>query len=78
MTTEAQNVKFHRQTKKLAACRAAPGGPQMPVRDQIRIKRRCNFCGPARAVYRKFGCCRICSRDLANRGLIRGDQKASW
>jgi ribosomal protein S14 len=78
MTTEAQNVKFHRQQAKLAACRAAPGGPQMSARDQIRIKRRCNFCGRGRAVYRKFGCCRICFRDLANRGLIPGVQKASW
>jgi small subunit ribosomal protein S14 len=29
-------------------------------------------------VYRKFGVCRICFRDLASGGLIPGVRKASW
>ena len=40
--------------------------------------RRCNLCGRSRAVYRKFGICRICFRDLASQGLIPGIKKASW
>ncbi len=39
---------------------------------------RCSLCGRARAVYRKFGICRICFRSLANRGEIPGVRKSSW
>jgi small subunit ribosomal protein S14 len=39
---------------------------------------RCKLCGRPRAVYRKFGICRICFRKLADRGLIPGVRKASW
>ena len=39
---------------------------------------RCNFCGRARAVYRKFGICRICLRERAHLGEIPGMRKASW
>jgi small subunit ribosomal protein S14 len=40
--------------------------------------RRCKICGRPRAVYRKFGVCRICFRELADEGLIPGVKKASW
>lgn len=39
---------------------------------------RCNFCGRPRAVYRKFGLCRICLRERAHLGEIPGLRKASW
>lgn len=39
---------------------------------------RCNFCGRPRAVYRKFGLCRICLREAAHKGEIPGMRKASW
>jgi small subunit ribosomal protein S14 len=39
---------------------------------------RCNFCGRARAVYRKFGICRICLRERALLGEIPGMRKSSW
>ena len=39
---------------------------------------RCKLCGRPRAVYRKFGICRICFRKLADQGLIPGVRKASW
>jgi ribosomal protein S14 len=47
-------------------------------RDLVRFQRRCQICGRARAVYRKFGICRICFRKLASDGLIPGVRKASW
>ena len=50
----------------------------MRPRDTIRIRLRCRLCGRPRAVYRKFGICRICFRDLASDGLIPGVKKASW
>ena len=43
-----------------------------------RVKRRCRLCGRPRAVYRKFGICRICFRKLADAGEIPGVKKASW
>jgi small subunit ribosomal protein S14 len=39
---------------------------------------RCKLCGRPRAVYRKFGVCRICFRKLADEGVIPGVRKASW
>ena len=39
---------------------------------------RCNRCGRPKAVYRKFGICRICFRMLALSGLMAGVTKSSW
>jgi small subunit ribosomal protein S14 len=39
---------------------------------------RCQICGRARAVYRKFKICRICFRKMANEGKLPGVMKASW
>lgn len=39
---------------------------------------RCQICGRARAVYRKFKICRLCFRKMANEGKIPGIKKASW
>jgi small subunit ribosomal protein S14 len=39
---------------------------------------RCQICGRARAVYRKFKICRLCFRKMANEGKIPGVKKASW
>ena len=44
----------------------------------VRGYTRCNFCGRSRAVYRKFGICRICLRESAHKGEIPGMRKASW
>ena len=43
-----------------------------------RIRNRCTFTGRPRAVYRRFGVCRIVVRDLAHEGKIPGMRKASW
>jgi ribosomal protein S14 len=45
---------------------------------KVRRYTRCNVCGRPRAVFRKFGLCRICLRELAHRGLIPGVTKSSW
>lgn len=49
-----------------------------PPKFQTRGYTRCNFCGRSRAVYRKFGICRICLRERAHLGEIPGMRKASW
>lgn len=40
--------------------------------------RRCWKCGRKRGYMRDFELCRICFRELANRGEIPGIKKASW
>lgn len=44
----------------------------------IRMRSRCQVCGRPRAVYRKFGLCRIHLREAAMRGEVPGLLKASW
>ncbi len=39
---------------------------------------RCSICGRPHAVLRKYGICRICFREMANRGEIPGVKKSSW
>ena len=51
---------------------------QRKAKFSTRAYTRCHNCGRARAVYRKFGLCRICFRDLALKGEIPGVTKASW
>ena len=47
-------------------------------RYKVRAYSRCNRCGRPRAVYKKFGLCRICLRELAHEGSIPGMTKSSW
>ena len=47
-------------------------------RFKVREYSRCNRCGRPRAVFRKFGLCRICLRELAHAGSIPGMTKSSW
>jgi len=44
----------------------------------VRAYSRCNKCGRPRSVYRKFGLCRICLRDMALAGQLPGVTKSSW
>lgn len=44
---------------------------------KVQAYTRCQECGRARAVYRKFQLCRICFRTFANKGQIYGIKKAS-
>ena len=43
-----------------------------------RKTRRCMLTGRSKAVYRKFGLCRVVLRDLALRGDLPGVTKSSW
>jgi small subunit ribosomal protein S14 len=43
-----------------------------------RIVRRCWRCGRPRAYMRDFEMCRICFRELAQKGDIPGVTKSSW
>jgi small subunit ribosomal protein S14 len=78
MSTEAKAVEFRRQLTQLETAKREPAKSKLRPRDIIRIRLRCRLCGRPRAVYRKFGICRICFRDMASNGLIPGVKKASW
>ena len=45
---------------------------------KVRAYTRCERCGRPRAVYRRFGLCRLCFREMAHNGEIPGITKASW
>ncbi len=49
-----------------------------PAKFKTRAYTRCRKCGRPRAVYRKFGLCRICLREMAHQGFIPGMTKSSW
>ena len=67
-----------------------PGEHRLMAKTSLRVKQqrtpkyktraytRCNRCGRPKAVYRKFGLCRICLRELAHNGQIPGMTKSSW
>jgi ribosomal protein S14 len=79
MATDAKMARFKRDMAALEASKKQPDkAKQMKPRERIRVRLRCKLCGRPRAVYRKFGICRICFRNLASDGLIPGVTKASW
>ena len=49
-----------------------------PQKYKTRNYTRCRRCGRSRAVFRKFGVCRICLRELAHQGFVPGMTKSSW
>jgi small subunit ribosomal protein S14 len=59
---------------KTALVNKAAAKPKFKVRGYT----RCNRCGRARAVFRAFGLCRICFREMAHAGELPGITKSSW
>ena len=57
---------------KKALINKAAAKPKFAVRGYT----RCQRCGRPHAVYRKFGLCRICLREMAHRGELPGVTKA--
>ncbi|MGI5841300.1 MAG: type Z 30S ribosomal protein S14 [Patescibacteria group bacterium] len=60
----ATKAKIEREKKKL--------------KYKVRYHNRCQICGRPHAFIRLFGLCRLCFRDLANKGMLPGVKKASW
>jgi len=44
----------------------------------VRMVNRCALCGRSRAYMRRFGLCRLCFRERAQKGELPGIVKASW
>lgn len=89
MATTAIVQKQQRVAKKVSARREAlrqeAKEKKLKWRDvsskltfSSRAYSRCNNCGRPKAVYRKFGICRICFRNMALKGLLPGVKKSSW
>lgn len=51
---------------------------QKPQKFKTREYTRCNRCGRPHSVLKKYGICRICFRELAQKGQIPGVKKSSW
>ena len=49
-----------------------------PPKFSTRLVRRCALCGRRRSYMRRYQICRICFRELANKGEVPGVKKASW
>jgi len=64
MATTAQEYKSEKSLRK--------------PKYSTRVVRRCWRCGRQKSYMRKFGLCRICFREMANKGEIPGVKKASW
>ena len=45
---------------------------------KVRGYTRCSRCGRPRSVYRAFGLCRVCVRQMAHAGELPGITKSSW
>jgi small subunit ribosomal protein S14 len=78
MATSGKMSRFRVKIAKLDAWRREPDKVKLEPRERIRLRLRCRLCGRPRAVYRKFGICRICLRNMAHEGIIPGLMKASW
>ena len=59
---------------KTALVNKAARKPKFKVRGYT----RCQRCGRPHSVYRKFGLCRICFREMAHAGELPGITKSSW
>lgn len=59
---------------KTALIEKANRKPKFAVRGYT----RCQRCGRPHSVYRKFGLCRICLREMALGGQLPGVSKSSW
>ena len=67
-----------RRRESLVAKKSLRVKAARPAKFKVRNYTRCNRCGRPRAVFRKFGLCRICLRELAHQGVIPGMTKSSW
>ena len=59
---------------KLALIAKAQKKPKFSTR----IVRRCWKCGRKHGYMRQFGLCRVCFRELADKGEIPGVKRGSW
>ncbi len=74
MARKALLVKTARLNLRVANARSAGRKAKMWVRSY----NRCKNCGRVKSYLRLFGLCRICVREMANKGELAGVRKSSW
>ena len=74
---EVSRVRDHRQEDNMAKTSLRIKN-QKPAKFSTREYNRCERCGRPHSIYRKFGLCRECMRELAHKGQLPGVKKASW
>jgi small subunit ribosomal protein S14 len=77
-STRSASRSSVRGNKRAMAKKALKIKQQAKPKFKVRGYTRCQRCGRPKAVFRKFGLCRICLRELAHAGEIPGVTKASW
>jgi len=74
MARKALLVKTARMNMRVANARRAGRKAKL----WIRAYNRCKNCGRGKSYLRLFGLCRICVREMANKGELAGVRKSSW
>lgn len=74
MARTAKVVKTNRLKRKFDAAKTSSG----KMKKSTRVHNRCRRCGRVHGYMRKFALCRICFRELANKGELPGVRKSSW
>ncbi|MBU2524290.1 type Z 30S ribosomal protein S14 [Patescibacteria group bacterium] len=74
MSRTAIVVKCKKKKEALLKSLSSGKKPKFPTR----VYNRCRLCGRPRGYIRKFDMCRICFRELAQKGLLMGVKKSSW
>ncbi len=74
MARTALIVKTKKKQKEYLNALQQGKKPKFPTR----VYNRCERCGRNRGYLRKFNMCRICVRELAQKGKIAGLTKSSW
>ena len=71
-------VAGDKRVRRSMAKKALIQKQQRKPKFRVRAYTRCRRCGRPRAVFRQFGLCRICLREMVHAGEVPGVTKASW
>src|SRR5436190_21491564 len=78
LTAESRKPTAKNKESHAVASKSKIAKAKRTPKFSTRRENRCQLCGRPRAVYQKFGICRICFRKLADQGLSPGVRNSSW
>lgn len=71
-------MKKKKETRNKMATTAKEVRENKKLAFSNRHRNRCKLCGRSRGYMRRFGICRLCFRELVNKGEVPGVRKASF
>ena len=77
-TTASRVPRLAKSERIKMAKKALVQKQQKTPKFKVRGYTRCRRCGRARSVYKRFGLCRVCLREMVHAGEVPGVTKASW